>query len=199
MRGSAARHTGGPAHRAARAGRGPRQARPGAHGCLPLRRGRPAIARAGQPAGRQPRRPRHHRGDIRRVLGAGARRRRRHRGDRRRHRSGGERKAVRHQQHSLRARRPGDLAGCTALRPAHVPGGAWRHRRRARARLAHLRRDVGDRSAAAAARRRAADRRAHRRVPRTRPGAGGGHRGRGAGTERWCPVHATTGSSTRTS
>ena len=164
------------------AGRGPRPAGTGAHGRHPLGGRRPPLAHIGQPAGGQPRRPRHHRGDVRRVLRAGARRRRRDRGDRRRHRSGRQREAVRHQQHSLRPRRPGDLAGGTALGTAQLSGGAWRHRRHPGARLTQLRRDVGDRAAAAAARRRAAGRRAHRRLPRTGPGAGGRDRGRRART-----------------
>ena len=37
-------------------------------------RRRPSLPHAGQQAGRQPARPRHHRGDLRRILGAGARR-----------------------------------------------------------------------------------------------------------------------------
>ena len=66
------------------------------------------------------------------------------------------------------------------------------------ARLAQLRRDVGDRAAAAAARRRAAGRRAHRRLPRTGPGAGGRDRGRRARTAGGARARATTGSPTPT-
>ena len=67
------------------------------------------------------------------------------------------------------------------------------------ARLAQLRRDVGDRPAAPATRRRAADRRAHRRLPRAGSGAGGHHRGRACSNCKWCPARATTGSSILTS
>ena len=61
--------------------------------------------------------------------------------------------------------------------------------------LAQLRRDVGDRAVAAAARRRAAGRRTYRRVPRTRPGSGRGRSPTAGRTAWWCPGHATTGSS----
>ena len=48
--------------------------------------------------------------------------------------------------------------------------------------VAQLRRDVGDRAAATAGRRRAAGRDAHRRIPRTGSGTGGRDRGPAAGT-----------------
>ena len=73
-----------------------------------------------------------------------------------------------------------------------VRGGICVH---AGAGFAQLRRDVGDRPVAAAGRRPAAGRRAHRRLPRTRPGPGGRHHRRRGGAVWWYPARATTGSS----
>ncbi len=91
---------------------------PRPHGRDAFRGGRPALAHLGQPPGRQPRRPGHRRGDVRRLLGPGARRRCRHRRHGRRRRPVGQWSSLWHQQHSVRPRRAGDLVGGTALRPA---------------------------------------------------------------------------------